>query len=644
MALSGSFTGTTNNDYIVPKIIWSATQDILGNYSMVTAELRYSRTNSQTTYGEWYGSITINGVKTASTDVDNDGWIDITITKDSNSLAMKTPAIKVPHNSDGSKSITISASGRVSGTTLESTTISKTITLDKIAQKATITAAPNFNDEQNPTITYNNSAGNAVTSLRACISFDGSKDDIAYRSISKTGSSYTFNLTEAERNVLRNGTKDSNSRTVRFYIETTIGSDVYRASVSKTLTIINNKPTLNPTVKDIGSTSITLTGDANNKVIKGYNSMSFTIGAAALKGATIKSQKVTCGNKSSSSASGTLYNVESGDFVFTVTDSRGNTTTKTISKSLINYVYPTVNPKGNMNTNGEINITLSGKCFIGSFGAKTNTVTAILSLVEKDNPEVEVDWGRIPITESSYKITTAFYDLDYRKTYGLYIKIKDTLTGETNATEYPGLFLITALPVYDWSGEDFAHHTKVTLDNGIPLQGKATTGEDINLIYLSASDILQVGGGAYPPSRININTADNSGNVNINGMAFGRNKVLWEGFYYMNGSQSIGLSEAISKQATGVILVFSRYDIEGGEALNEHFSCHFYPKQMIALHNGKGCVFNMNTSSHSYAGSKYLYMYDTYLTGNAINVEVGTGNDGVTYNNNRFVLRYVIGV
>ena len=44
-------------------------------------------------------------------------------------------------------------------------------TLPQISRSATITKAPNFNDEQNPTINYSNPAGNNVTSLQACISF-----------------------------------------------------------------------------------------------------------------------------------------------------------------------------------------------------------------------------------------------------------------------------------------------------------------------------------------------------------------------------------------------------------------------------------------------------------------------------------------
>jgi hypothetical protein len=74
----------------------------------------------------------------------------------------------------------------------------------KINRQANILTALNFNDEENPTITYENPAGNNVTSLKVCIaSTDGQKIYVPYRDISKIGTSYTFNLTDTERKSLR---------------------------------------------------------------------------------------------------------------------------------------------------------------------------------------------------------------------------------------------------------------------------------------------------------------------------------------------------------------------------------------------------------------------------------------------------------
>lgn len=130
MALSSAFTGTTGNQYIFPTIKWSAVQSIDGNYSDVTATLYYSRSNSgYTTSGTWSGGITIDGQWTA-------GSRYIEVSYQSETLAMSV-TVRVYHNADGSRNVTISATGYISGTSLTSTDISQTVTLDTIPRATT---------------------------------------------------------------------------------------------------------------------------------------------------------------------------------------------------------------------------------------------------------------------------------------------------------------------------------------------------------------------------------------------------------------------------------------------------------------------------------------------------------------------------
>ena len=130
MALSGAFTGTTGNQYIFPTIKWSAVQSIDGNYSDVTATLYYSRSNSgYTTTGTWSGGITINGSRTSGSKY-------LEISYQSGTLAISATT-RVYHNADGSKDITISADGSIGGTSLSSTSISATVTLDTIPRATT---------------------------------------------------------------------------------------------------------------------------------------------------------------------------------------------------------------------------------------------------------------------------------------------------------------------------------------------------------------------------------------------------------------------------------------------------------------------------------------------------------------------------
>ena len=119
-------------------------------------------------------------------------------------------------------------------------------------------------------------------------------------------------------------------------------------------------------------------------------------------------------------------------------------------------------------------------------------------------------------------------------------------------------------------------------------------------------------------------------------------KVLWSGGYYMTSSHSANLSEAISKQPHGIVLVFSEYS--GGTIHDYTFSHHFFSKELISLHEGSGHVVFLTNNTFNAVGMKYLYIYDTKITGHENNNKTGTADSGITYANNRYVLRYVIGV
>ena len=135
----------------------------------------------------------------------------------------------VSHNADGTGSTKIYWKWGVNSSwgKTQKPSGSFDVSLPTIPRQANLTSAPNFNDTDNPTINYNNSAGNSVTSLQACISLNGSTDNIAYRDIPKTGTSYTFNLTENERNVLRSACPNSNTLSVIFYVRTVIGGNTF---------------------------------------------------------------------------------------------------------------------------------------------------------------------------------------------------------------------------------------------------------------------------------------------------------------------------------------------------------------------------------------------------------------------------------
>lgn len=118
--------------------------------------------------------------------------------------------------------------------------------------------------------------------------------------------------------------------------------------------------------------------------------------------------------------------------------------------------------------------------------------------------------------------------------------------------------------------------------------------------------------------------------------------VLWSGGYYMTSGHTITLSEKISAQPSGIVLVFSEY--VDGEVKNTTFTSCFVSKKVVSAHGGCGHCFQMITSNLAYFATKYLYISDAKIVGHDNNGLTGTGSTGIKYTNNRFVLRYVIGV
>ena len=109
----------------------------------------------------------------------------------------------------------------------------------------------------------------------------------------------------------------------------------------------------------------------------------------------------------------------------------------------------------------------------------------------------------------------------------------------------------------------------------------------------------------------------------------------------MSGSHVITLSEAISTQTNGIVLVFSAFS--NNESKNYDFNSFFVSKYVINMHNGNGHDFFMTSANLDRISNKYLVISDTQIKGVDTN-EATVTNSGITVNNKNYVLRYVIGV
>lgn len=116
-------------------------------------------------------------------------------------------------------------------------------------------------------------------------------------------------------------------------------------------------------------------------------------------------------------------------------------------------------------------------------------------------------------------------------------------------------------------------------------------------------------------------------------------KVLWTGGYYMASGQTVTLSESVSSQKTGILLVWSGF--ANNEVQNYNWVYTIVPKWHVANHSGNGVFASMGGIT-GITGFKYVYVNDKTISGHANNTLVGT-KFGVEYQNNKYVLRAVIG-
>lgn len=125
------------------------------------------------------------------------------------------------------------------------------------------------------------------------------------------------------------------------------------------------------------------------------------------------------------------------------------------------------------------------------------------------------------------------------------------------------------------------------------------------------------------------------------------NRLLYQGEgLFMNENQSITLSEKISQQPTGIVIIWSAY--RDGQSRDFHWYFQFVPKFILSLPT---TTKQFDTDIFLCAGgqSQYAAMKELTITDDVIYGRVGNSSNklivnGITCVNNEWVLRAVIGV
>lgn len=391
-------------------------------------------------------SVVINGVEVYS----GGTYSNITDYQD---RTFASAVLKIAHTPDGSKSFTVSGfSGWIydSGTTYAS---SQTFTLPTIPRASSVSCST-ANIGSNATITINRASSSFTHTLT--YSFGSLSGTIATKT-SSTNISWTIPTTfygQIPNSKSGNGTITCDT----YNGSTLIGSK--STSFTATVSESASKPTLSPTVSDSNTTTTALTGNSS-KFIKYYSNASVATGAEARNSATLTSQKITCGAKSITSASGTINAVESGSFTFSATDSRGYTTTQTVNKTLIEYIKLTCSLNaGAPTTAGVATLKISGNYWDGTFGAVANTLT--VQYRYKAQGGSYGSWTTVSATKSNntYNATATISGLNYQTTYVFQARAVDKLA-TINTDEQAR----RTTPIFDWSKNDFNVNGTLKINN-----------------------------------------------------------------------------------------------------------------------------------------------------------------------------------
>lgn len=349
-------------------------------------------------------------------------------------------------------------------------------------------------DDETPVIEYHYDHGTSVVSsvVEACISFNGTTDNIPYRAIEPYGSTYTFTLTDDDKAILYTLLAKGKTATVIFRLRTleTLDSGeitpIY-SDYSKTIEFVNYAPFLNPTIVDTNPATIAVTGDAN-KLVKYVSKASYNMNVELRKGA---SDVIGCyiqnGDKIEEGLlEGTFDNPTSNTFYFSVTDDRGYTSTHMYSLSsfdgeFIEYIKPTASIKAEAITGeGNLNFVVSGKYFDKYFSSTNKNEMSIKYAVypvhgtptwaTRTNIEPTMDGA-----DYSYSISVS--GLDYTKAHTIEVQVIDKLLTAT------ATITAVARPVFYWSKDEFFFNVPVSINEATVdsvIEEKSVTAYYIN--------------------------------------------------------------------------------------------------------------------------------------------------------------------
>lgn len=462
---------------------WQDSQSIANNNSVVGWHLQLIASGgsiSSSASKSW--AVTVNGTNYSGT---NTVGISNGQTK-----TLASGSTTIGHNADGTKSFSFSFSQQFdinySGVGWIGTKSgSGNGTLSTIPRTSSVSST-NANIGENITISINRASSSFTHTLT--YAFCGLSGTIATKT-SSTSVSWTLPTSFYAQ---MPNTRSSWGRVIcdTYSGSTKIGSSECRFDVY--VKESSNKPGISATVKDVNDTTKALTGD-ENKLIKYYSRVQFSITSSPKNSATTKSININYNGNNLSGGSGNTWtdyfsNVLTGSFPCSVTDTRDFTSSTTVNKTLINYVKITCALSvSNPTASGDCTLTIKGNYFNGSFGSTNNSLT----VQYKQNGG---NWTNATATLSgnTYTTTVNLTGLDYTQAYTFQARAIDKLATATTASK-----TVKSTPIFDWGSDDFHFHVPVLMANEKPIKGYDPDGNLRQLIKTTPGN-TDVGDAGYP--------------------------------------------------------------------------------------------------------------------------------------------------
>ncbi len=576
--VSEKCNGTYGSHYTLYLEYSLNSQDYKNNCSNITVSM-YGKSDSTS-----YKAYNTSAVNPVSLSVEGATKVSKNISMDfrnKKTVSMASWTGNVYHNSRGELSVDLAGSFSIKGvSSLRGGSISRSWTLPTIPRESSVTCT---DGNIGSSVTVNINRASSSFSHTITYNFQGLTGTIATKT-SSTSIGWTLPTSFFAK------IPNSKSASGTIKCETYDGSTYIGSSTCRFNAFVSNsEPTISATVEDVNATTIALTGN-KNKLIKYKSTAKVVINATAKNSSSISSYKTVCAGKSASTATSNITEIESGNFDVSCTDSRGFTSSTTVKKEIVDYIKLAITslelsrPNTTSNT---VNISLKGNYFNASFGSVSNT------------------------------LALKFRSRISGGTWGSYINLNPTKSGNT--------FLISGNLGSTYNFNNEYEFEFVATDKVSTITQTSIVSRGIPLIDIGKDDIVING--------------DITENGKINEVLIKKQKILWDNYMYMNSSQKAYLSEKISEQTNGIVLVFCAYS--NGKPQNWNTTCRFIPKEKARLFNGTGELITMG-GLEGISGYKYLYIYDDRIEGNDKNQQ--SISNGITYNNSDYVLRYIIGV